>query len=89
MCNHTKTRNIHTNIRNFIDLIIQTCCTIITARETELNTAADVRKEQKIKKMTNEQARRFEELIKENEKLKAKNKKLKKKLKKKKPQPKG
>lgn len=66
------------------------CYNIITARETKLNKTADVRKEKAMKKMTNEQARRFEELIKENEKLKAKNKKLKKKLKnKKKPQLKG
>lgn len=37
-----------------------------------------------MKKMTNEQARRFEELIKDNEKLRRKLKKLKKKLKNKK-----
>ena len=36
-----------------------------------------------MKGMTNEQARRFEKLIRENAKLKAENKKLKKKLKKK------
>ena len=61
--------------------------TMITARETALNKAAGAGKERPMKRMTTEQARRFEELIKENEKLRRKLKKLKKKLKgKKKPQ---
>ena len=44
----------------------------------------EYRKEEAMRRMTNEQARRFEALIRENEKLKKKLKKLKKKLKNKK-----
>ena len=65
-----------------IDNSVHTCYTIITARETELNKTADVRKEEAMKKMTNEQARRFEELIRQVDKLTRKNKKLRKKLRK-------
>ena len=42
----------------------------------------EYRKEEAMRRMTNEQARRFEALIRENEKLKRKIKKLKKKSKK-------
>lgn len=66
-----------------IDILAQVCYNIDTVRE-RLLCGGNTKGSEDMKPMTNDQARRFEELIKENIKLKAKIKKLKKKLKKKK-----
>lgn len=56
---------------------------IITVRE-RIPSGGNTKGSEGMQPMTNEQSKRFEELVKENAKLKAKVKKLKKKLKKKK-----
>ena len=58
---------------------------IYTVVEIKVTTIAEESKgSEEMEPMTNEQSKRFEELVRENERLKAENQKLKKKLKKKK-----
>ena len=57
---------------------------IYSGRDKGTTTAEESKGSEEMEPMTNEQSKRFEELVRENERLKAENQKLKKKLKKKK-----